>query len=85
MPSVDKTINERANVHGDYDETARISQTLKIVLRESHGWENLTFAQQDSLEIIALKMARILSGNPEFADHWHDIQGYAKLIEDRLG
>jgi hypothetical protein len=29
-------------------------------------------------------MGRILAGNPSHADHWHDIQGYAKLIEDRL-
>src|SRR5690606_10084595 len=30
------------------------------------------------------KIARILIGDPNYADNWHDIQGYAKLVEERL-
>ena len=36
------------------------------------------------LGTIADKIGRILSGDPNYADNWHDIQGYAKLVEDRL-
>lgn len=32
---------------------------------------------------IADKIARILNGDPEYRDNWHDIAGYAKLAEDR--
>ncbi len=34
-------------------------------------------------EVIADKIARILNGDPNYKDNWHDIQGYAKLAEDR--
>ena len=30
------------------------------------------------------KIGRIVNGDPNYADSWHDIAGYAKLVEDRL-
>jgi hypothetical protein len=35
--------------------------------------------QREALDYIAGKLARILSGQPGYADHWDDIAGYAKL------
>jgi len=32
-----------------------------------------------ALEMISLKLARIICGDPNFADHWDDIAGYAEL------
>jgi hypothetical protein len=32
------------------------------------------------LEMIAHKIARILSGDPNHRDHWEDIAGYAELV-----
>jgi hypothetical protein len=45
-----------------------------------------TFAddQWEALEMIASKMSRIVNGNPDKVDNWHDIAGYATLIADRL-
>lgn len=40
--------------------------------------------QREALEMIAHKIARILNGDPNYADSWVDIAGYAKLIADRL-
>jgi hypothetical protein len=34
--------------------------------------------------MIAMKIARILSGNANFADHWEDIEGYARLVSNEL-
>ena len=48
------------------------------------GWNRLNDVQAQALEVIADKIARILNGDPNYADNWHDIQGYAKLVEDRL-
>jgi hypothetical protein len=31
--------------------------------------------------MIAVKLARILCGDPDFQDHWLDVIGYAKLAE----
>lgn len=40
--------------------------------------------QRESLEMVMHKIARIINGDPNYADSWHDIAGYAKLVADRL-
>jgi hypothetical protein len=82
--SVQQTLNERQSTHGDFADHARATQMLKTVIQNQPGWKNLNAMQRESLDMIAHKIGRILAGNPNHADHWHDIQGYAKLIEDRL-
>ena len=39
---------------------------------------------RESLEMLAHKVARILNGNPDYVDSWHDVSGYATLVEKRL-
>jgi hypothetical protein len=51
---------------------------------ETPGWERLTPDKKEALEVIQHKIARILNGNPEFHDSWHDIVGYARLAADRV-
>jgi hypothetical protein len=34
--------------------------------------------------MIQHKIARILNGDPNYHDSWHDIGGYSKLVADRL-
>jgi hypothetical protein len=34
--------------------------------------------------MICHKLGRIAAGDIDYADSWHDIAGYAKLVEDRL-
>jgi hypothetical protein len=40
--------------------------------------------QREALEMIAHKIARIVNGDPNYADSWLDIAGYAQLVADRL-
>jgi len=47
-------------------------------------WHELDADQQEALEMIAHKIARILNGDPNYVDSWVDIAGYAKLVADRL-
>lgn len=82
--SVQETLDERQSTHGDFADHARVTQMLKTVIQNQPGWKNLNAMQRESLDMIAHKIGRIMAGNPNHADHWHDIQGYAKLIEDRL-
>jgi hypothetical protein len=35
--------------------------------------------------MIIHKIGRIVTGNPDVPDHWLDIEGYARLVRDRLG
>jgi len=81
---IDATLAERGSRYGDFSEHARIAQNLQDAMRATAGWRRLDPVKRQALTVIADKIARVLSGDPEYADNWHDIQGYAKLVEDRL-
>lgn len=84
MSDVEKTLSERGARYGDFTDHAVICQSIKRVMMNTPGWGRLSDVQRQALDVIADKQARILSGDPDYADNWHDIQGYAKLVEDRL-
>lgn len=84
MTELEQTLKERGETHGDYSMQASIAQGIKTDMINTPNWERLTSAQKESLEMFATKISRILVGNPNHKDNWHDIAGYAKLIEDRL-
>jgi len=83
-PSVDNTLTERGNRYDPFDEHAKITQNLKRVMRAHPGWARLSDAQKESLEMIVHKIGRILNGDPNYADNWHDIAGYAGLVDKLL-
>ena len=82
---IEDLLSERAATHGDYGDNAHIMQALKRLLREQAGWLKLSDVQRESLDMIALKIGRILTGNPNERDAWRDLCGYAKLAADRIG
>jgi hypothetical protein len=84
IPKPKDILEERQGTHGDFAWVAEISQELKDCFRQKADWYNLTNVQREALDNIAQKTARIFSGNPNFADHWVDIQGYAKLAEKEI-
>jgi hypothetical protein len=51
---------------------------------ETPGWQRLSPDEKEALEMIQHKIARILNGDPEFRDSWHDLVGCAKLTADRV-
>jgi len=81
--SIEKTLKQRQKTHGDFATHAKISQDIKNAMRE-HGLYELDVDQIEALEMVAHKIARVLNGNPNHHDHWHDIAGYATLVGDRL-
>ncbi len=83
MTDIEKTLAERGARYGDFTVHAKIAQRLQNVMRGEFGWEMLSPDKAQALTVIADKIARILSGDPEYTDNWHDIAGYAKLAEDR--
>jgi hypothetical protein len=78
------TLAEREQTHGCFQTQAQISQELNAVMKDVGQWGKLSYDQMEAMEMIAHKIARILNGNPNFHDHWHDIAGYATLVADRL-
>lgn len=81
---VNKTLDERGERYGKFRSHAELSQKLKQAMKEKATWWDLSPSQQVSLEMIAHKIARILNGDPNYADSWHDIAGYATLIDLQL-
>lgn len=84
MTTVAETLAERGTRYGEFHEQARISQTLKFEMTHSINWNTLRPDQREALDMIVHKIARILNGDPDYADSWHDIAGYATLVEQRL-
>lgn len=80
---VQETLNARGARYGDFTDNAAISQDIKRAMSGCKGWSLLTDVQREALTVIAQKIARILNGDPNYRDNWHDIQGYARLAEER--
>lgn len=79
----DPLLTTRQSTHGDFAENARVSQIIKEAYRSSPGWEKLTDIERESMDMIALKFSRVLSGKSMERQHWEDVVGYAKLVEER--
>lgn len=78
-------IEQREASHGSYYHQARTAQELKKLIHDhSHGWRSLSVEQRESLDMIAVKISRILNGNPNEPDHWRDLAGYATLVANTL-
>lgn len=76
-------LNEREKTHGDYSELAFVSQYLKLAL--SYGpIDELPAVHRESLEMICVKMARIVCGDHNEADHWTDLIGYSQLVLNHI-
>jgi Domain of unknown function (DUF6378) len=78
------TLAERGGRYGPFPTNARIAQDIKNLWRLTPGWKRLSPTQAEALEMIAAKIARILNGDPNYADSWHDIAGFAVLAEREL-
>lgn len=85
LPStIDRTLSARGSLYGDFSDNARISQQLKSVLENERSWAVMPHLHREGITMIFQKISRIVNGDPNYKDNWHDIQGYAKLVEDRL-
>jgi hypothetical protein len=84
--NVNAILNERGKRYGTFWGHAQITQDLKAVMSEFCRQRNKSFDvdQLEALEMIFHKIGRILNGDPDYADSWIDIAGYAKLVADRL-
>jgi hypothetical protein len=81
---IQTTLDERKKTHGDFRLHAECTQTLKGVvayLMQEHDRLPLKNEHAETLDMIFHKIGRIIAGDPNCKDHWHDIAGYAKLAE----
>jgi hypothetical protein len=74
----DPILVEREKTHGSFVRVAEMSRQLKQIIYKNnmHAMDN---RQLEAADMICMKLARIVCGNPKEKDHWDDIAGYAKL------
>ena len=81
--STDALLKTRGSTHGEFSDHARVTQGLKEMARTGATWKDMNNSQREAVDMILHKVGRIVCGNPNFDDHWADIQGYARLAEKR--
>lgn len=81
---VNEVLTERGNRYGVFSKHASVTQDIKRALFNCRHRETFAADQVEALEMIAHKLGRIVNGDPNYADSWIDIAGYAKLVADRL-
>lgn len=86
MTDVTKVLEERGSHYGRFATQADITQQLKTFVRSQLEVRDKCLAsdQKEALDMILLKIGRIINGDPDHTDSWLDIAGYAKLVADRL-
>lgn len=82
--NIAETLDERGRKYGTYMGLATIAQDLKQVARSGASYHLLDPDMAESLDMIFNKVARIVNGCPFHKDSWHDIVGYAQLVNTRL-
>lgn len=82
--SVEDTLKERRATHGDFSANARLVQKFKHIAEATEGYARLSPVMMEALDNIFQKIGRVLTGDPTHKDDWHDIQGYARLVEKDL-
>ena len=82
--NIDSTLTERGNRYGEFHMHAFITQRLKAAMVDTPQWRKLSDDKKECLEMVAHKIGRILNGDPEYIDSWHDIIGYVRLVEKDL-
>jgi hypothetical protein len=69
----------RDDQHGGMEAVGLVAQSMKGVMRDCRNWHRLDCGHQEALDMIAHKIARILSGaDPHDPQHWEDVAGYAQ-------
>ena len=86
MTDINSTLSDRGNRYGDFMGHAEVTQDLKDCAEGHLATRSKRLApdQQEALDMIFHKIGRIINGDPDYADSWHDIAGYAQLVDNRL-
>ncbi len=93
--TIDNVLQQRGSRYGEWKDQSVISIGLKNTLRYEWaddlgsisvrpGWCRLEPYQQNALEMICEKLARVVNGDPTYLDNYRDVIGYCQLVMNRL-
>lgn len=84
MTDVNELLDGREKRYGSFEGNAKICQEIKLAMHCAPQWDTLSYDQKEALDMVAHKIARALNGDPDYADNWVDMAGYATLVANRL-
>lgn len=80
---IKETLNERNKKYGSFEDVAMMTQDFIEVMKK-HGFDGMPKPHKEAMHMICSKMARLVNGDCNHIDSWHDIAGYATLVEEIL-
>ena len=86
MSNVNETLKERGAVYGDYKGGSEFRASVMKLIKDRHqavNGKDLDAVQMVYIYDIGNKLSR-LATTPDHIDTWHDIAGYATLVETAL-
>jgi hypothetical protein len=81
---IEDTLKERGKSYGEFIDNSTIAQELKDVVRQGKSWDFMEYDMKEAIHMILSKISRLVTGDCSHLDTWEDLQGYPKLVQDRL-
>jgi len=85
--TLENTLKERGDRYGEFKNYALVAGTLNRVIEcriiDCEN-EKIEFIHTEALKMIISKIARIISGDPNYIENFRDIAGYATLVVNIL-
>lgn len=86
MTNLAAVLADRGKEYGEFHNHAFIAQHFKRIAALHLAAKSKVLAddQQEAMDMVFHKLARIINGNADNVDSWLDIAGYATLVANRL-
>jgi len=76
-------LDERGSRYGQFIDNATIAQAMKMAAI-GNVWGDMDADAREAIDMICTKISRIVTADWRYVDNWRDIEGFAKLVADRL-
>jgi len=85
MTNLDQTLLERGCRYGAFIDVAnRTNNIFAAILNNAPQLPSTTPLYREAIHMIAHKLARLVNGQINDLDSWHDIAGYAMLVHNQI-
>jgi hypothetical protein len=81
MKDLSLILQQRGSKYGEFEDNARISQSLKNSVKDSPNYELLSNAHKEALDNCFQKISRMCCGDPTYIDNIDDIINYFTLLK----
>lgn len=84
MPEIDDLLKDRGSRYGDFGVQSQTAQAIREAFKDSLNWEVLPPYMREGLDLVAVKISRMLCGDFMYMDNVVDIIGYMTLVKTEM-